>query len=167
MVLQQSQRLAAVIKQPRSGFAAVCSALHRVVNACASAKAVFKYAKCTKPEVLLTEACSRSRVWREGKHVLNPVSIKVGAMVAASRHCAVSLHFHRPAATRPLVPNASFPLPRLPKPRPKGFKAFWVNSLATLPPPNPSFNRTCYGGRRKASLQHSVHCHKPALRHPP
>ena len=44
-----------------------------------------------------------------------------------------------------------------------------VNSnLARFPErSNPSFNRTCYGGRRKAGLQHSVHCRKPALRHPP
>ena len=98
---------------------------------------------------------------------LKPVSEMFGVSVAASRQSTVSLRFGQPASTRPPLLNAFISFPRLQEPPRKGPKTLRVKLFATWPLPNPSFNRTCYGGRRKAGLQHSVHCHKPALRHPP
>ena len=98
---------------------------------------------------------------------LKPVPEMFGVSVAASRQSAVSLRFDHPAPARPPLSNVSLTFPRFPEPPRKGPEILLVNFFATWPLPNPSFNRTCYGGRRKAGLQHSVHHRKPALRHPP
>ena len=88
-----------------------------------------------------------------------PSSRKLSVPVAVSRHSAVSLRLGQQVSTRPM--------PRLSSMLSKPPGKCWVRLVASWPPPNSSFNRTCYGGRRKAGLQYSVHCRKPALRHPP
>ena len=88
-----------------------------------------------------------------------PSSRKLSVSVAVSRHSAVSLRPRQQVSTQPMPRFSGLPSKPLGK--------CWVRLVASWPQPNSSFNRTCYGGRRKAVLQHSMHCRKPALRHPP